>query len=158
LIFLIFNIFKHPWLYYNKFYIINNKNYIFSKIALFDFKYNYENFVKNTEYVFFKDNKNHIKSYGIKDWIRKRYNSAAAYYGINTNSISNDERHKLIEPRPKKKFISYETKITSSRCRRKRNICYMKFKNSLPIYNPNDKYFDENIPYLGINQYNKEIN
>jgi len=34
----------------------------------------------------------------------------------------------------------------------------MKFKNSLPIYNPNDKYFDENIPYLGINQYNKEIN
>lgn len=65
-------------------------------------------------------------------------------------------RHKLIEPRPDKNILSYKTKkfITE----KKRNVYYLKFNNSLPLYDPYDRYFDDNIPYLGTNKYNKETN
>jgi len=120
-----------------------------------DFKYSYNDFLYNSEYVLIKDTKTGYESYGLKDWIRKRYNFSAAYYGINTNSSSNKKRHKLIEPRPGKKIISYKTKKDIS-CSKHRNICYIKFKKSLPIYKPNKEYIDNNEPYLGINQYNKK--
>eukprot|EP00833_Pecoramyces_ruminatium_P010723 jgi/Orpsp1_1/1184755/evm.model.c7180000090871.1 len=119
-----------------------------------DIKMTYENFLLNTEYTYIFDKKFGIKNYGLKDWIRKRYNFASSYYGINTNSDSNNKRHKLIEPRPKEVILSYYTK---TKIEKHNNIYYIIFQNKLSNYIPNKNYTDNTLP-IGTNKYNQEKN
>jgi len=117
-----------------------------------DSRFTYEHFLLNTEYTYIYDWISGFRSYGLKDWIRRRYNYAAAYYGINTNATSSDEKHKLIEPRPEPVMFTYRTPIYWD-ITDIEEIFYLSFNNVLPEYIPDKTYSDDRVPILGINQY-----
>ncbi|ORX61215.1 coth-domain-containing protein [Piromyces finnis] len=121
-----------------------------------DTRFTYDHFLLNTEYTYIYDWITGFRSYGLKDWIRRRYNFAAAYYGINTNSTSSNEKHKLIEPRPEPIKYSYRTIVFMDEADIE-EIYYLNFDNKyLPEYTPDEGYADDRIPILGVNQYNLE--
>jgi len=122
-----------------------------------DTRFNYNHFLLNTEYTYVYDWYFGFRSYGLKDWIRRRYNYAAAYYGINTNSTSSDEKHKLIEPRPEPIKYSYRTIVYMEESGDVEDIYYLNFDEKyLPEYIPDENYADDRVPILGVNQYNLE--
>jgi len=118
-----------------------------------DSRFNYEHFLLNTEYTYIYDWISGFRSYGLKDWIRRRYNYAAAYYGINVNATSSEEKHKLLDPRPEPVIFTYKTPVWYDRT----NITemwYLAFNNVLPEYIPDKTYVDNRVPLLGVNEYN----
>jgi hypothetical protein len=120
-----------------------------------DSRFNYEHFLLNTEYTYVYDWISGFRSYGLKDWIRRRYNFAAAYYGINSNSTSSEEKHKLIEPRPEPIIFTYKTPVWYD-ITNITEMYYLAFNNVLPEYIPDETYEDVRVPILGVNQYNLE--
>jgi len=116
-----------------------------------DFKYNFKHFKLNLEYtyLFFGSRK-----YGLKDWIHRRYNFAASYYGINTNSTLPEKKHKLIEPRPKPIIIPCKMNARIIKEKPSDKVYIIDLPNKLPEYTPDENYEDNSIPNLGVNQYN----
>jgi len=116
--------------------------------------YTYEHFLLNSEYTYIHNTGAGFRGYGLKDWIRRRYNFAAAYYGINTNASSPEEKHKLIEPRPEPVILPYKVKIITNKIDKK--FSYLTMESPLPNYTPDRNYSDDRVPVLGVNQYNLE--
>jgi hypothetical protein len=118
-----------------------------NKLAKKKALWTYDDFNENCEYTFLYDTNDHVKAFGLKDWIRRRYNTAAAYYGIN-------EKHKLIEPRPEPKYFPYreENNIVQVTNR----VAHHHIGEPLPPYTPDKSYADDSVPVLGVNQYNLE--
>jgi len=105
-----------------------------------------DDFYENCEYTFLYDYKDYVKAFGLKDWIRRRYNTVAGYYGID------DKTHKLIEPRPTPKLFpvveNNDIETVSDRMK------HHHIGTALPPYTPNKNYEDNSVPVLGVNQYN----
>ncbi|KAL6588802.1 hypothetical protein LY90DRAFT_383447 [Neocallimastix californiae] len=115
--------------------------------------YTYDHFLLNTEYTYIRNNVDTwYKSYGLKDWIRRRYNFAAKYYGINTDATNPKEKHKLIEPRPEAVRLSTEVKVTYEETDDP-NYTIIKFDNPLPEYTPDPDYADDSIPTIGASKF-----
>jgi len=119
-----------------------------NKLAKKQAAWTYDDFNENIEYTFLYDTKDHVKAFGLKDWVRRRYNTAAAYYGID------DKTHKLVEPRPEPKYFPYreENNIVQVTDR----VAHHHIGEPLPPYTPNKKYADDTLPVLGVNEYNLE--
>ncbi|ORX86578.1 coth-domain-containing protein [Anaeromyces robustus] len=115
----------------------------------------YQEFLDNIEYTYVYDTHDYVKAFGLKYWIRRRYNSAAAYYGINTNATSSDKKHKLIEPRPEP-VILYPYRVNDVVEKISDRMSYHHYGEPLPDYTPDKSYSDDRVPVLGINQYNVE--
>eukprot|EP00833_Pecoramyces_ruminatium_P001999 jgi/Orpsp1_1/1176031/evm.model.c7180000056141.1 len=120
-----------------------------------DTRFNYKHFHLNSEYTFINDKINHYNVYGLKDWIFRRYKYVSSFYGINTNSISIKEKHKLIYPRPEPITIPYSTTLKYNKSAME-DMYYVELSISFSRYQPDKSYADDNIPTLGINQYNME--
>ncbi|ORX80823.1 hypothetical protein BCR32DRAFT_220708 [Anaeromyces robustus] len=123
-----------------------------------DLGFTYEHFLLNSEYTYINNYIKGFKGYGLKDWIRRRYQFAANYYGIYTDtdsSISSNQKHKLIEPRPEPVILSYKSKINKKISGiTSLNILYQTIDPPLPDYIPDKTYANHQIPILGVNQYN----
>jgi len=121
-----------------------------------DTRFTYKHFRMNADYSYVYDWITGFRSYGLKDWVRRKYNFAAAYYGINTNSTDPNEKHKLIEPRPEPIKFPYKADVFMD----EDDIEEMYFLNFdekyLPEYTPDENYADDRVPTLGVNQYNLE--
>jgi len=109
-----------------------------------DVDYTYEHFLQNVEYTYLFSYKGSVRGYGLKDWIRRRYNYAAAYYGI-------DKNHKLINPRPTPKNISYNLNPPLNWKGSYPNVIELYNPIQLPAYTPNLNYEDNSIPIIGVN-------
>ncbi|KAG4107095.1 hypothetical protein H8356DRAFT_1392576 [Neocallimastix lanati (nom. inval.)] len=114
-------------------------------------KFSYEHFLLNTEYTYIIDNVHKTRSYGLKDWVRRRYNYVTAYYGINTNSTSLEEKHKLIEPRPEPVILPYKVNYYYEDIGEGYSVLHL--GEPLPEYTPDKNYSDDRVPVLGVNQY-----
>jgi len=121
-----------------------------------DTRFNYQHFLNNTGYYYVYDWETGFRSYGLKDWTRRRYNFAAAYYGIDTNSTDPNIKHKLIEPRPEPVKFTYRTPVYLEYTDIE-EMFYLTFNNVLPEYIPDKNYKDDRVPILGINQYIAEL-
>jgi len=120
-----------------------------------DLGFTYEHFLLNSEYTYINHITKGFKGYGLKDWIRRRYQFAAKYYGICTNVDSSNQKHKLIEPRPEPTILSYKSKINKKISGiTTLYIMYQTVDPPLPDYTPDKSYADDDIPVLGVNQYN----
>jgi len=105
-----------------------------------------DDFYENCEYTYLYDYQDYVKAFGLKDWIRRRYNTVAAYYGIDSKT------HKLIEPRPEPKtFPNVEENDIVTVTER---IRHHHIGQPLPAYTPNKNYEDNSVPVIGVNQYN----
>jgi len=111
-----------------------------------DTDYSYEHFLQNTEYAYLYSHRSSTKSYGLKDLIRRRYNYAAAYYGI-------DKNHKLINPRPVSNLTSFDIYPHYFEKGKYPDVIEFVNLNQLPEYTPNLDYEDDSIPTIGINAY-----
>jgi len=118
-------------------------------------RYTYQHFLDNCEYSYIFDWVQGFRGYGVKEWIRRKYNFVASYYGINTSSSSPDKKHKLIEPRPNPVVLPYETDsrhISTDLY----GVVYVDLDIKLQNYTPDRNYADNSVPVLGVNQYNLE--
>ncbi|ORX60895.1 coth-domain-containing protein [Piromyces finnis] len=113
--------------------------------------YTYEHFLGNTEYTYVHNIVNTVRDYGLKDWIRRRYEYVAAYYGINTEATTSDKKHKLIEPRPEPVILPYNLTVTSEKIND--DYAYLTIQPPLPKYTPDKNYADDRVPVIGVNQY-----
>jgi len=104
-----------------------------------------DDFEENCEYTYLYDYKDYIKAFGLKDWVRRRYNTVAGYYGID------DKTHKLIEPRPEPKL--YPNVEDNNIETINERIRHHHIGQPLPPYTPNKSYEDNSVPVLGVNQY-----
>lgn len=104
-----------------------------------------DDFYENCEYTYLYDTKDYVKAFGLKDWIRRRYNTVAAYYGID------DKTHKLIEPRPEPKYFPYVEDNYIERVTDR--MAHHHIGNPLPPYTPNTSYEDNTVPVIGVNQF-----
>ncbi|ORX66977.1 hypothetical protein BCR32DRAFT_238148 [Anaeromyces robustus] len=109
-----------------------------------DVDYTYEHFLKNIEYTYLSSSKGSTRGYGLKDWIRRRYQFAAAYYGI-------DKNHKLINPRPISIIYSYMFSQPLEWKGSYPNVQEAYIESQLPDYIPNLAYSDDSIPTIGVN-------
>jgi len=90
------------------------------------------------------NSKGGTRSYGLKDWIRRRYNYLAAHYGIDSN-------HKLINPRPVIVDVSFALNQPLEWRGSYPDIIELYNYNQLPLYTPDPDYIDDSIPTIGIN-------
>jgi len=112
--------------------------------------YKYEHFLGNTEYTYVHNIVNTVRDYGLKDWIRRRYEYVANYYGITTTGAP-DKKHKLIEPRPEPVILPYNLTVTHENV--DEDYGYYVIQPPLPEYTPDKKYADDRVPVLGVNQF-----
>jgi len=116
--------------------------------------YTYEHFLLNSEYTYVYNTEIGLRGYGLKDWIRRRYNFVASYYGITTDSTSPEKKHKLIEPRPEPVILPYKVDVVHNKI--DEQFTYISVGDPLPEYTPDRNYADNSVPTLGVNQYNLE--